>query len=434
MRSAIIRKSGRLDDYLDRMEHIAAVARRLDVPWGANVICGHPGETEASMRRSAAWLSRLFGREGGVTGFLSVDPFRLYPGSPIDAERGMYEARYGTRFHRPRWWDDGDPAFLSEWVDPSAELDWATRERLQHELLGPVLAGIEGNFAYGGKARPYFLRAIREQVQFAQGRARLWDRGRYYAWQSWLGRRRRAESERSRDRTLAELCRAARDARLAEVCARAGIAPEGAIARAIRDTPRERFVPIDQVEESTRDLAIALDDSGAATVSAMHAYARSFDLLAVTAGDTVLDLGAGTGYGTAILRALVGERGEVVALEIDPALVERAADILGPAAVACGDALDPTAWPAAARACRKVTVGFTLAGWPAAWTDALAPGTVVVAPLREGAATRLVRVTVGDDRDLHLERFEPVSYVDARREVVHVRPNPPAPVHLPVVD
>ncbi|MCA9685323.1 MAG: Uma2 family endonuclease, partial [Myxococcales bacterium] len=75
---AIIRKSGRLDSYLDRMVDVAAQARERQVPWGANVICGHPGETPASMQRSADYLRALFLDAGGTTGFLSVDAFRLY--------------------------------------------------------------------------------------------------------------------------------------------------------------------------------------------------------------------------------------------------------------------------------------------------------------------------------------------------------------------
>src|SRR5690606_31091491 len=124
---------------------VSAWARERDVPWGANIICGHPGETEATMRASAKYMAELFGDPKGVTGFLSVDPFRLYPGSPIDAERSQWEARFGVRFHRNDWWQDGDQEFLSEWVDPSASLDWKTRERLQHELLAPVLAQVEDN-------------------------------------------------------------------------------------------------------------------------------------------------------------------------------------------------------------------------------------------------------------------------------------------------
>ncbi len=430
---ATIRKSGRLEDYLDRMDRVAAKARELDVPWGANVICGHPGETPTTLATSAKYLEKLFLGPHGTTGFLSVDPFRLYPGSPIDADRGHYERTYGTKFHHPHWWDDGDPEFLSEWVDPSAELDWIAREDLQHRLLGPILAGIEDKFVYGGRAREYFLRAIREQVAFAGPRGRMPYFGRYYAWQRWLGHRARGERQRQGHDALAEVATVVRSRALAGVAKAAGVSVDDPVIAAIAKVPRERFVPLDAVEQSVRDVAIALDDTGLATVSAMHAYARAHRLLDVQPGDRVLDLGAGTGYGAAILRELVGDAGQVVGIEIDPALVDRTPRELVARGVLCvaADALDPASWPAAARACTKVVVGFALDAWPSAWLDAFAQGTVVVAPVHGDDGLRLARAVHAGDR-FAAERFEEVLYVPTRR-AADLPPLPDAVAPAPVV-
>jgi protein-L-isoaspartate(D-aspartate) O-methyltransferase len=440
---ATIRKSGRLDDYLDRMEHISERAREHDVPWGANIICGHPGETEQTMRTSAAYMRKLFLNPRGVTGFLSVDPFRLYPGSPIDAERGHYERTYGTRFHYPQWWDEGDPEFLSEWVDPSAELTWSRREALQDELLSPVLASIEGNFVYRGKAREYFLRAVRDQIAFGSASRRMHDFGRYYAWMKYTGRGRQAAAERSDHAALTECAETLRRAVLPHVAAQVGVESNQPVLESIAVVPRERFVPLDEVATSVRDQAIALDDGGLATVSAMHAYARSFDLLGVGPGDRVLDLGAGSGYGTAILADLVGATGNVVGVEIDPALVAAASlalDGTDVAQVVVGDAVDPATWPDAARACTKVTVGFGLVDVPDAWFDALGEDVVIVAPLGSRESQHLVRVRRTKD-GIERETFDAVRYVPVRRSVaprtVRVEAPPPAPApsrHLPVVD
>ena len=438
---AIIRKSGRLDTYLDRMEDIATRALIHQVPWGANVICGHPGETPASLERSAAYLKKLFLRTGGTTGFLSVDPFRLYPGSPIDAERGYYEQTYGTRFHRPNWWEDGDPEFLAEWVDPSAELDYLERERMQHELLDPILAQIEDHFAYRGPARDYFLRAVHEQVEFSRGPSRLHYLGRYFAWQGYLGRRRRSDRERREYLPLREVCRAQRRERIERIAAVAELPLEHPVLAAIVETPRERFVPTDQISESVRDVALALDDSGAATISAMHAYARSFSLLEVGPGDRVIDLGAGTGYGAALLSVLVGEHGRVQANELDPALVEAGRQNLAEldgcthVELRCADACDPSSWSFDARAFTKVTVGFALEQLPSAWLDALASGTVIVAPLREPSSgeLRLARAIHRGD-ELAIEWFEAVAYVPARRPTqVIPTPERSAVTRLPVL-
>lgn len=442
---ATIRKSGRLDDYLERMEHIAERAREHQVPWGANVICGHPGETPATLERSAAYLRRLFLRERGTTGFLSVDPFRLYPGSPIDADRSYYEQRFGTRFHYPCWWDDGDPEFLSEWVDPSAELDWVTREALQHELLAPVLAQVEERFVYTGPARGYFMGAIREQLAYTRPASRWPALERYYAWHGYLGRRAQAQRTRRGHGALAELARHRRARAREAIAAAAGI-PEGdPILDAIEAVPRERFVPVEAIDQSTKDVAVALDDSGLATVSAMHAYAAAYRWLDVGPGDGVLDLGAGTGYGAAILRALVGDAGEVIAVELDPALVRRAREELEPLGVPCsvGDALDPRTWPPRALALRKVTVGFALDAIPAAWQEALAVGTVIVAPLRDDSGVlRLCRTELVEgglaQQWGHAVRYVPVrTSLPPGRDVEAAAPKVAArrdAVHLPLVD
>lgn len=430
---ATIRKSGRLDSYLDRMRDISARAREYDVPWGANVICGHPGETPATMERSAAYLGELFGDPRGTTGFLSVDPFRLYPGSPIDADRGYYEQKFGTRFHRPHWWDDGDPEFLAEWVDPSADLDWQRREELQDKLLSPVLARVEDNFVYRGSARDYFVRAIRGQKAYTGPRSRLQAIDRYYAWHRYLGRHAAGERARRGDRALAEIARTLRIRALPEIAADCGLAAEDPILQVLADVPREQFVPLDQVEASTRDVAIALDETGMATVSAMHAYARAFALLTVGEGDRVLDLGGGTGYGAALLRALVGATGRVVTVEVDPALSARArARLADDVVCVAGDGLDPATWQVAG-AVDKVVVGFAMEALPDAWLTALPVGVTIVAPLRDGEVHRLARAVHRGDR-FEVELFEEVRYVPARSTPVRIVAEGPATrARLPVL-
>lgn len=437
---ATIRKAGRLEDYLDRMKYIAARAREKDVPWGANVIVGHPGETEETIRTSAAYLKDLFLDPKGTTGFLSVDPFRLYPGSPIDDERSAWEARFGTRFHRTEWWKDGDQEFLAEWVDPSENLDYLTRAQLTQELYGPVLRGIGPNYALRGNARDYFQRAIDDQVENLDASYRLHFLGRYYAWHRYLGRGRAARDALSRDDYTAEVCRDVRAAILPEVAQRA-LGPEAQagfaatdLGRALIEVPRERFVPLDYVNESGRDIAIGLDDSGLATVSAMHAYARSFSLAGVGPGMRVLDLGGGTGYGAAILSRLVGDTGVVVTVEVDPVHAARAATLLGSNVhVLTGDGLADTTLDHA-RELAEGPFDAAVAGFafpeavPVAVGRVLRPGAVFVVPIAKDAEAQKLCKATWDGETFSVAELERVLYVPFRSEV---EPPEPAPAEPP---
>lgn len=167
-----IRKTGMLSGYLDKMLQVADWARAFRVPFGANIIVGHPGETEQSLRTSARYMERLFLDPRGTYGFLSVDPFRLYPGSPIADQLGEWQQTTGMFAHRYPWWEDGDQAFLSEWIDPSDSLTYQRREELTQQLFAPIVRGVRQNFAYDGPSRDYFERALDREVDGFSERAR----------------------------------------------------------------------------------------------------------------------------------------------------------------------------------------------------------------------------------------------------------------------
>ncbi len=419
---SIIRKAGRLHDYLDRMVAVSERAAELEVPWGANVIVGHPGETEESLRSSAAYMRRLFLGPARTTGFLSVDPFRYYPGSPIDDERGQYEARFGTVVHRPEWWRDGDQAFLSEWVDPSRELTYLRRDALMESEFAPILREMPERFDYRGPSRPYFLRAVEGQIEQFSADTRLAYLDRYYAWRKYTGQGAAALVERAGDERLATLCAELRGAEVRRSEARHGPF-EPAIRDALLCVRRELHAPLDAARASVVDRPLALDRTGAATVSAMHAYARTFALAGVRPGARVLDLGAGTGYGTALLARLVGLTGFVRGVELDPKLVAAGRPALCDlpnAELVAGSAFSASAWEGGPW--DAVVVGFCADQLPALWCaeTTLGQGTLV-APLADGEGQRLFRVRRGADGRVHSEPFDEVIYVSARFEA----PSPP---------
>jgi protein-L-isoaspartate(D-aspartate) O-methyltransferase len=78
------------------------------------------------------------------------------------------------------------------------------------------------------------------------------------------------------------------------------------------------------------DLLIAIDESLHINNGQPSLYAYLFDRLGIAPGESVLHLGYGTGYYTAILATLVGPTGKVTAFEIHEGLAEKAQAALKP--------------------------------------------------------------------------------------------------------
>src|SRR5690349_18583530 len=74
-----------------------------------------------------------------------------------------------------------------------------------------------------------------------------------------------------------------------------------------------------------QDTLIALDPSRGIDIGEPSLHARCFNALSPQEGNTVLHVGAGSGYYTALLAQLVGPTGRVHAYDIDPELAGRAA-------------------------------------------------------------------------------------------------------------
>lgn len=106
----------------------------------------------------------------------------------------------------------------------------------------------------------------------------------------------------------------------------------------------------------------------------------------------VLEIGAGTGYNSALLAHLAGSEGEVTTIEIDADVAEGARRNLtaagyGEVQVICGDGED--GYPAAAPFDRIIV---TAGAWdiPPTWLEQLAPTGRIVVPLRIRGLTRSV--------------------------------------------
>ena len=139
-----------------------------------------------------------------------------------------------------------------------------------------------------------------------------------------------------------------------------------------RDTPDARL------EHIHGDVAVAIDPARLLNNGQPSALARFIDAAAPGPGDSVLHVGCGVGYYTAILADIVGPTGRVVGCDIDPDLVARARENLAPwpqAQVEVGDGSEPRGPHDAI----FVNAGVTHAR--PEWITALAEGGRLVLPL-----------------------------------------------------
>jgi len=403
-------KIGQPDVFYDRFLEFAAEAGKADLPWGANVIVGHPGETADTMSRSADFARRLFTETENLTGFLSVDPFRFYPGCQVDHQLSWYESEFGAKVHRPRWWNYSEQSFTSEWVDPSTELDYRSREKLTEKLFRPIVDTVGQRFSYRGNAADYFRRSVERSRQAFWPGYRLRFLLDYQLWQKLTGA---GNGQLIDDPDAVELLREARSNTIATIQSQREVACDPAVVEALIDAPRERFVHEKHILESYLDKALPLTDDSRATISALHAYLINFALLQLEPGDRLLDIGGGTGYGAAVASRIVGPAGHVTSYEIIEHLAEQAAKNLADrtnVTVIAGSGLADIDLPPF----NKAVFGCAVKEIPQQIIDALPEGGRIVAPLRPAEAEhQTLTCLIRRDGQLHQSTHGPVRYVPA---------------------
>ncbi|MEJ2469210.1 MAG: protein-L-isoaspartate O-methyltransferase [Campylobacterales bacterium] len=93
------------------------------------------------------------------------------------------------------------------------------------------------------------------------------------------------------------------------------------IIEAFRVIDRKYFVPDWFADEIYGDYPLPIGEDQ--TISQPTTVAFMLELLGAEEGDRVLDIGSGSGWTTALLGHIVGERGEVIGLERQHSLVEQ---------------------------------------------------------------------------------------------------------------
>lgn len=163
----LMQKGNKTDAYLQAIQRLARLSRDHGLNWATNVIVGHPGETMATMKQTREFLGALFTSAKETCGWLSIDPFRLYPGAQVHEAMETYGKLYGTRFYHPQWWKSWyDGAFMAEHLDASTEVSFETRVRFMYEAYGPLMHEIQRRFRGQGRSVDrVFARSLSEQAR-----------------------------------------------------------------------------------------------------------------------------------------------------------------------------------------------------------------------------------------------------------------------------
>ena len=166
-------------------------------------------------------------------------------------------------------------------------------------------------------------------------------------------------------------------ARLVEELREKGIR-DLAVLHAVATVPRHRFVPETLRHRAYEDSALPI--GAGQTISQPYVHARSLELLRLAGGDRVLEVGAGSGYQTALLAELAST---VLAVERIPDLARAARQALEDvgvrnATVVVGDGT--LGWRAYAPY-DAIVVGAASPSTPEPLLEQLAPGGRMVIPL-----------------------------------------------------
>src|SRR5918995_1228963 len=112
-----------------------------------------------------------------------------------------------------------------------------------------------------------------------------------------------------------EELRRERQAKVGEL-GRRGLLRSERLRGAMLSVAREDFIPSRYRDHAYQEIPLPLPGERA-TISCPHSYPLFYEPLGLGEGHRFLDVGVGSGYGTALAREVVGARGQVVAIDID---------------------------------------------------------------------------------------------------------------------
>jgi protein-L-isoaspartate(D-aspartate) O-methyltransferase len=98
---------------------------------------------------------------------------------------------------------------------------------------------------------------------------------------------------------------------------REGLLRSARVRGALLAVHREDFIPPEYRDHAYEEVPLPLPGTRS-TISCPHSYPLFYEPLGLDEGHRFLEIGTGSGYGAAVAREVVGPRGLVVSVEIDP--------------------------------------------------------------------------------------------------------------------
>jgi protein-L-isoaspartate(D-aspartate) O-methyltransferase len=201
-----------------------------------------------------------------------------------------------------------------------------------------------------------------------------------------------------------------REAKIEEL-ARRGLLRSERLRGAMLTVARENFIPSRYRDHAYEEIPLPLPGERA-TISCPHSYPLFYEPLGLAEGHRFLEVGVGSGYGTALAQEVVGPNGLVVAIEIDAATLGFARENLSRAGytdviLLHGDG--GLGYPNHAPYDR-ICVTAACPDVPPPLIEQLAARGRLIAPIREGARQRLTLLEKTVD-GLRLKIITDVLYV-----------------------
>ena len=186
-----------------------------------------------------------------------------------------------------------------------------------------------------------------------------------------------------------EELRLERETKVAEL-GRDGLLRSERLRRAMFSVRREDFIPAAYRDHAYDEVPLPLPGERA-TISCPHSYPLFYEPLGLDAGHRFLEVGVGSGYGTALAREVVGREGLVVAIEIDPATLAFASRNLNRAGYTDVVLIhgDGGFGHSEHASYDRICVTAACAEVPAPLIEQLATPGRLIAPVREGRRQRL---------------------------------------------